>query len=55
MEAAALFSREPFASIPAAKDKRLIKFDGTYILGFGPRTPAAARDLALALHPGVIL
>ena len=55
MEADALFAREPFASVPAAREKRLIKFDGTYILGFGPRTPAAARDLALALHPGVIL
>jgi iron complex transport system substrate-binding protein len=25
--------------------------DGLYLLGFGPRTAAAARDLALSLYP----
>jgi iron complex transport system substrate-binding protein len=25
--------------------------DGLYLVGFGPRTPAAARDLAIALYP----
>lgn len=43
------FASEPFSSIPAAAKKRLIKMDGTYLLGFGPRTPAAAADLMKAL------
>jgi iron complex transport system substrate-binding protein len=55
VDAETLFSREPFASIPAAKAKRLVKMDGTYILGFGPRTPSAARELAQALHPDATL
>ena len=50
-----LFAQEPFARIPAAKTKKLIRMDGSYLLGFGPRTPAAARDLAKALHPGLSL
>ncbi len=25
--------------------------DGLYLLGFGPRTPSAARDLMAALYP----
>jgi iron complex transport system substrate-binding protein len=29
--------------------------DSLYLLGFGPRTPAAARDLMAALHPDQIL
>ncbi len=28
--------------------------DGVYLLGFGPRMPDAARDLAAALYPGQI-
>jgi iron complex transport system substrate-binding protein len=26
--------------------------DSLYLLGFGPRTPQAVRDLAVAIHPG---
>jgi iron complex transport system substrate-binding protein len=29
--------------------------DGLYLLGFGPRTPAAARDLMAALNPDAAL
>ncbi len=36
---------------PAGKAGRIIEFDTLLLLGFGPRTPEAARDLALALHP----
>lgn len=50
-----LFAMEPFAKTPAAKTRTLIRMDGSYLLGFGPRTPAAARDLAKALHPGLAL
>lgn len=50
-----LFAQEPFSRIPAAKTRKLIRMDGSYLLGFGPRTPSAARDLAKALHPGLAL
>ena len=50
-----LFAMEPFSKTPAAKSKALIRMEGSYLLGFGPRTPAAARDLAKALHPGLTL
>lgn len=51
----ALFAQEPFSRTPAAQTKKLIQMDGSYLLGFGPRTPAAARELAKALHPGLSL
>lgn len=41
-----------FAQTPAAKAGRIISMDSLYLLGFGPRTPQAARDLAAVLHPG---
>jgi iron complex transport system substrate-binding protein len=50
-EGQAIFDRQPFAATPAARDRRLISMDGAYLLAFGPRSPAAARDLAHALHP----
>ncbi|MBZ9937096.1 ABC transporter substrate-binding protein [Mesorhizobium sp. BR1-1-16] len=50
-EAATLFSLPALAATPAAAAKSLIAMDGLYLLGFGPRMPDAARDLALALYP----
>lgn len=47
----ALFAMPAFAETPAARQKRLITMDGLYLLGFGPRTPAAARDLMAAIYP----
>jgi iron complex transport system substrate-binding protein len=41
-----------FAQTPAAKSGRIIAMDSLYLLGFGPRTPQAVRDLAVAIHPG---
>lgn len=41
-----------FAQTPAAKTGRIIAMDSLYLLGFGPRTPQAVRDLAAAIHPG---
>ena len=38
------------ASTQAGKDKALIRMDGLYLLGFGPRTASAALDLAKALY-----
>jgi len=46
-----LFAMPAFAQTPAAKDKRLVHMDGLYLLGFGPRTPMAARDLMAAIYP----
>lgn len=46
-----LFALPAFSQTPAAKTKGLIRMDGLYLLGFGPRTPDAARDLMAALYP----
>ncbi|MFJ5369863.1 hemin ABC transporter substrate-binding protein, partial [Bosea sp. CER48] len=46
-----LFAMPAFSQTPAANGKRLIHMDGLYLLGFGPRTPMAARDLMAAIYP----
>ena len=38
------------AMTPAGKNRAFVRMDGLYILGFGPRTASAARDLGNALH-----
>lgn len=48
------FTFPAFAATPAADKRRLVVMDSLYLLGFGPRTPAAARDLMAALHPDQI-
>lgn len=45
-----LFAHPAIAPTPAGKAKALIRMDGAYLLGFGPRTASAARDLAKALY-----
>ncbi|MFG1262693.1 heme/hemin ABC transporter substrate-binding protein [Xanthobacter aminoxidans] len=55
LDAATVFALPAFAGTPAARDKRFVALPGSYLLGFGPRTPRAARDLAAALHPGAKL
>lgn len=50
----ALFALPALAGTPAAAERALIVMDGLYLLGFGPRTPDAARDLAAALYPDAI-
>ncbi|MFT0861347.1 heme/hemin ABC transporter substrate-binding protein [Ancylobacter sp. G4_0304] len=47
----ALAAMPAFAGTPAAVNKRFLRLDGGYLLGFGPRTPQAARDLAAAVYP----
>lgn len=49
-----LFALPAFQTTPAAQARALVSMDGLYLLGFGPRAPAAARDLAAALYPGRI-
>ncbi|WP_082407285.1 ABC transporter substrate-binding protein [Mesorhizobium sp. 1M-11] len=51
--ASEVFSIPALAATPAAKDKTLVVLDGAYMIGFGPRTADAIRDLAKALYPDV--
>lgn len=48
---AAILSLPQVAVTPAGKSRRLVTMGGVYLLGLGPRTAHAARDLAAALHP----
>lgn len=52
---ATLFALPSLSATPAAADKSLIVMDGLYLLGFGPRMPDAARDLAAAFYPQLAL
>ncbi|MEP9389141.1 hemin ABC transporter substrate-binding protein [Mesorhizobium sp. KR9-304] len=47
---AELFTHPAIASTPAGQAKRLVRLDANYLLGFGPRTAGAIRDLATALY-----
>jgi len=40
------------ASTPAAKNRAVIRMNGLYLLGFGPRTAKAVVDLNQALYGG---
>lgn len=48
---AALKAMPAFAGTTAVAQDRLFRIDGGYLLGFGPRTPQAARDLAAMIYP----
>jgi len=50
-----VFAVPSLAATPAAASKSLIVMDGLYLLGFGPRTADAARDLAHQLYPDLDL
>jgi iron complex transport system substrate-binding protein len=47
---AELFAPPAIAATPAGQAKRLIKMDGAYLLGFGPRTADAVKEVAAALY-----
>ncbi len=47
---AEVFALPAFSATPAAASKALVTMDGLYLLGFGPRTPEAARDLMAAVY-----
>lgn len=51
LDASTVFANPSFALTPAAAKKSFVAMDGLYLLGFGPRTAAAARDLAVSLYP----
>lgn len=46
-----VFAHTAFKATPAAISKTLVSLDGLYMLGFGPRTPLAARDIAATIYP----
>lgn len=48
--AEALFAMPAVATTPAAARKALVRMDGLYLLGFGPRTGAAVEDLSRAMQ-----
>lgn len=45
-----LLAHPAIAATPAGRSKAVIRMDGAYLLGFGPRTAAAARELATDLY-----
>lgn len=48
----AVFEQQPaLRETPAGRNNRVLVFDAGMLLGFGPRTPQAARELAAAIHP----
>jgi iron complex transport system substrate-binding protein len=54
LDADTVFRHPAFALTPAAQRRRFFSMDGLYLLGFGPRTALAARDLASALYPEIV-
>ena len=53
LQADAVYAHPGFALTPVAANKSFITRDGLYLLGFGPRTAAAARDLSVKLYPAL--
>jgi iron complex transport system substrate-binding protein len=53
LNADAIYRHPAFALTPVAASKSFISMEGLYLLGFGPRTAAAARDLAVRLYPAL--
>ena len=49
-----VFALPSMQTTPAAASKSLVSMDGLLLLGFGPRTPDAARSLATQIYPGAI-
>jgi iron complex transport system substrate-binding protein len=45
-----LFAQAGIAMTPAAANKAVVRVDGAYALGFGPRTASAIAELATALY-----
>ncbi|SCM66035.1 heme/hemin ABC transporter substrate-binding protein [Donghicola eburneus] len=50
---AAIQSHPALGATPAAQNGAIIRMDGVYLLGFGPRTPDAIRDLSRQLPHSV--
>jgi iron complex transport system substrate-binding protein len=48
-----VLSMKGMQATPAGAARRVVAMDGLYLLGFGPRTPAAALDLMRELYPDI--
>jgi iron complex transport system substrate-binding protein len=46
-----VFALPAFAATPAGAKRAFLSMEALYLLGFGPRTARAARDLSVALYP----
>ena len=46
-----LFTMPAFQGTPAAANNAHVSMDALFLVGFGPRTPDAARELAAQLYP----
>ncbi len=46
-----LLKNPAFLGTPAGRDRNIIRMDGLYLLGFGPRTAKVIRDLSARLYP----
>ena len=53
LDAEAVYAHPAFALTPVGANKAFISMEGLYLLGFGPRTAAAARDLSIKLYPSL--
>ena len=53
LEAEAVYRHPGFALTPVAANRTFISMEGLYLLGFGPRTAAAAHDLSIKLYPAL--
>jgi len=53
VDAETVYVHPAFALTPVAANKSFISMEGLYLLGFGPRTAAAARDLSIKLYPAL--
>lgn len=53
LTADAVYAHPAFALTPVVANKAFISMEGLYLLGFGPRTAAAARDLSVKLYPAL--
>lgn len=46
-----VFAHPAFMATPAASNRAFLSMEGLYLLGFGPRSARAARDVAVSLYP----
>lgn len=47
-----LFAMPAISVTPAARDRAVVRMNGMFLLGFGPRTMSAVTDLSAALYSG---
>jgi iron complex transport system substrate-binding protein len=53
LDARTVFAHQAFVLTPAARRNAFVALNALYLLGFGPRTALAARDVAATLNPSL--